>query len=580
MPDTNTPTPPPADPTASLPGVARETEREFRKEERELAPTLRKLERTEEERFAMDRAERLGLPYINLLGFPVNTEALAVLPEERARATKAVVFWRRGKDVRVGAVDPSSRAVRDIENELVDREGLHVRKYLLSPSSLDLALQMYVKVARTGGKRARYLALQAEELTLFEREIRNLKELGKRIVELPTTEVLDTIIAGAVKLEASDVHVEPKEGYARLRYRIDGVLQDITNFSLAGYAQLLSRVKVLSGLKINIHDTPQDGSFVLQTANTVIDVRTSIIPGDPGENIVLRLLDRNMAVKKVEDLGMKDRDRDLVLDELKKPDGMILNTGPTGSGKTTTLATLLQFINRPELKIITLEDPIEYRIAGVEQTQVDEESGYTFSKGLRSILRQDPDIILVGEIRDSDTAETAMHAALTGHVVLSTLHTNNAVGAVPRLIDMGVRPYIMAPAVNAIIAQRLVRKVCPACREEYQATPAERALVRETLQGVRKDVFDPKTLSGPKLTLVRTKGCPKCNDTGYRGRIGVFEMFAMRGEIEQLTLDGADTLRLQAAAMKQGMTTVTQDAMLKVLDKITTLEEAARVGEA
>lgn len=561
-------------------GVARETKREFRKEEKELAPALRKLERTEEERFALDRAERLGLPYIHLLGFPVNTDALAVLPEERARAAKAVVFWRHGKSVRLGSIDPSSRAVRDVENELVDREGFHVRKFLLSPSSLDLALRMYAKVARPGEKRPRYLALEAEELTLFEREIRNLKELGKRIVELPTTEVLDTIIAGAVKLEASDVHVEPKEGYARLRYRIDGVLQDITNFSLAGYQQLLSRVKVLSGLKINIHDVPQDGSFVLQTANTILDVRTSIIPGDPGENIVLRLLDRNMAVKKVEDLGMKDRDREVIQGELKKPDGMILNTGPTGSGKTTTLATLLQLINRPELKIITLEDPIEYRIAGVEQTQVDEAEGYTFSRGLRSILRQDPDVILVGEIRDSDTAETAMHAALTGHLVLTTLHTNDAAGAVPRLIDMGVRPYIMAPAVNAVVAQRLVRKVCEACREEYQATPAERELIRETMKGVVKDVFNPKILARPKLALVRAKGCPKCNDTGYRGRIGVFEIFAMKGEIEQLTLEGADTIRLKASALKQGMTTITQDAMLKVLEKITTLEEAARVGEA
>jgi type IV pilus assembly protein PilB len=286
-----------------------------------------------------------------------------------------------------------------------------------------------------------------------------------------------------------------------------------------------------------------------------------------------------MAVKRIEDLGMKPRDRDLILEELKKPDGMILNTGPTGSGKTTTLAALLQFINKPELKIITLEDPIEYRIPGIEQTQVDEESGYTFSRGLRSILRQDPDIILVGEIRDTDTAETAMHAALTGHLVLTTLHTNDAVGAIPRLVDMGVRPYIIAPAVNAVIAQRLVRKVCPHCREEYRATSEERALIREATSGMAKEVFDQKALDDPKLTLVRAKGCPKCNDTGYRGRIGVFEIFAVKGEMEKLTTEGADTLALKEAAHQQGMTTVTQDAMLKVLEKITTLEEAARVGE-
>lgn len=577
--ETPTESPPPPDVSPPKKGVTSETEKEFRAEEKVLQPALRKLGREEEEHFATERAARLGVPYINLLGFPVNTDALSTVPEERARAARAVIFWKQGKEVRLGAVDPTARAVRDLENELVDRAGFHIRRFLISPHSLDLALAMYVKVSREGARRDRYLALPTEELSIFEREIRNLKELGQRIVELPTTEVLDTIIAGAVKLEASDIHIEPKEGYARLRYRIDGVLQDITNFSLAGYKQLLSRVKVLSGLKINIHDIPQDGSFVLQTAQSVIDIRTSVIPGDPGENIVLRLLDRNMAVKRIEDLGMKERDRELILGELRKPDGMILNTGPTGSGKTTSLATFVQFINKPELKIITLEDPIEYRIAGIEQTQVDEESGYTFSRGLRSILRQDPDAILVGEIRDTDTAETAMHAALTGHLVLTTLHTNNAVGSIPRLIDMGVRPYIMAPAINAIIAQRLVRKVCRHCAEETPATAEERTLIRETLRGVSKELWDPNVLENKKLTLARVKGCPKCNDTGYRGRLGVFEIFAMKGEIEKLTLEGADTVRLQEAALRQGMTTVTQDAMLKVLDKITTLEEAARVGE-
>lgn len=559
--------------------MAEETQKEFRRGKRALEPTLKKLERSDEERFAADRAERIGIPYINLLGFPINPDALRLVPEVRARSTKAVVFWKQGREIRLGAVDPSTRAVRDLENELIDKAGLHVRRYLLSPYSFDLALAQYTKIIQAEDKRGRYLALPEEQLTSFEEEIRNLKELGKRIVELPTTEVLDTIVAGAVKLAASDIHIEPKEDAARLRYRIDGVLQDITNFSTDGYRQLLSRVKVLSGLKLNVHDLPQDGSFVLQTVQTTIDVRTSIIPGDPGENIVLRLLDRNMAVQRIEDLGMKDRDRETILKELKKPDGMILNTGPTGSGKTTTLATFLQYINTSGLKIITLEDPIEYRIAGVEQTQVDEESGYTFSRGLRSILRQDPDIILVGEIRDSETAETAMHAALTGHLVLTTLHTNDAVGAVPRLVDMGVRPYIIGPAVNAVIAQRLVRKVCVHCREEAPATPEERELMREAMRGVAKGVFDPAMLNDPKLTLVRAKGCTKCNDTGYRGRIGVFEIFAVKGEVEKLVTEGTDTLALKEAAHKQGMTTITQDGILKVLEKITTLEEVERVGE-
>ena len=560
-------------------GVPRETEREFAEREKALRPTIKKLERAEEELLAQQRAERLGVPYINLFGFPINTDSLSLIRQEDARAAKAIVFWQQGKDVRLGAVDPSSRAVRDIENELVDREGFHVRRFLISTRSLEVAFQLYTKVPTEEGGKARFMELPAEELEIFEREIKTLRELGKRIAELPTTEVLSTIIAGAVKTHSSDAHIEPKEGYARLRYRIDGILQDITNFSLEGYQKLLSRVKVLTGLKLNVHEVPQDGSFVLQSAGTVIDVRVSILPGGFGENIVMRLLDRNMSVVNIEELGMKQRDIDLVKAELKKPDGMMLNTGPTGSGKTTTLAAFIQHVNSPELKIITLEDPIEYRIPGVEQTQVDEEAGYTFSRGLRSILRQDPDVLLVGEIRDTETAETAMHAALTGHLVFSTLHTNDAAGAVPRLIDMGVRPFIIAPALNAIIAQRLVRKVCENCSHAYTPDAAERKALREIMHGVVMEVFDAKILEKSDLTLKKAVGCEKCNLSGYHGRIGVFEIFAMKGEIEQLTIEGADTNQIKAAALRQGMTTITQDAVLKLLDQITTFDEVKRVGE-
>jgi type II secretory ATPase GspE/PulE/Tfp pilus assembly ATPase PilB-like protein len=571
--------PKPYRPESEKAGVPKETEKEFKKREKELQPTIKKLERAEEEALALQRAERIGTPYINLMGFPINTDALSVIREEDARAAKAVIFWRQGKDVRLGAIDPSSRAVKDIENELVDREGLHIRRFLISPRSLELAFALYSKVPSGEERRDRFMELPTEELDIFEREIKSIRELGKRIAELPTTEVLNTIIAGAVKTHSSDMHVEPKEGYARLRYRIDGVLQDITNFSLDGYQKLLSRVKVLAGLKLNIHELPQDGSFVLQTSGSVIDIRVSILPGGFGENIVLRLLDRNMSVVSIEELGMKKRDIDLIREELKKPDGMILATGPTGSGKTTTLAAFIQHVNSPELKIITLEDPIEYRIPGVEQTQVDESAGYTFSRGLRSILRQDPDVLLIGEIRDTDTAETAMHAALTGHLVFSTLHTNDAAGAVPRLIDMGVRPFILAPSINAVIAQRLVRKVCPKCGTDYTPDGKEREELRAVMRGVIKDVFDPARLAAADLTLKKAAGCDACNTSGYHGRVAVFEIFSMRDELEQLTIEGADTKQIKEAALRQGMTTITQDAVLKLLDGITTLDEVRRVGE-
>lgn len=561
------------------PGVARETQEEFKKEKKELSGALKKLQQDEEEMLAMQKAERLGIPYINLLGFPINTDSLGLIREEDAKAAKCVAFWHQGKDLRIGAIDPSSRAIKDIELELVDREGYHVRRFLVSPRSLDIAMQLYSHVTyQNNQQKDRYMQLPEEELEIFEREIKNLRDLGKRIMELPTTEVLNTIIAGAVKTKSSDVHIEPKEGYARLRYRIDGVLQDITNFSLEGYKKILSRIKVMAALKLNIHETPQDGSYVIQSSGLVIDVRVSILPGGYGENIVMRLLDRNMSVVSIEDLGMKKRDIELIRAVLKKPDGMILNTGPTGSGKTTSLAAFVQHVNSPDLKIITLEDPIEYRIPGVEQTQVNEAEGYTFSAGLRSILRQDPDIILVGEIRDTDTAETAMHAALTGHLVFSTLHTNDAPGSIPRLIDMGVRPFIIAPAVNAIIAQRLVRRVCPKCAQDYVPEQAERDSLKKMMLGVQKEVFDPAILDKPDLKLKKAVGCEACNMNGYHGRMAVFEIFSMEGEVEQLTIDGADTNQIREAALKQGMTTITQDAVIKMIDGITTFDEVGRVG--
>jgi type II secretory ATPase GspE/PulE/Tfp pilus assembly ATPase PilB-like protein len=386
---------------------------------------------------------------------------------------------------------------------------------------------------------------------------------------------------------ASDVHVEPREKDARLRYRIDGVLQDITSFARDGWALLLSRVKVLSKLKLNVHDVPQDGSFVLKIgdptslklrgAGETFDIRVSILPGVHGENIVMRILSRTTQLVKMTELGMKKRDYDLVLRQLKRPDGMILVTGPTGSGKTTTLASFVQEINSPELKVITLEDPIEYRIPGVEQTEVDEEAGYSFAAGLRSILRQDPDVILVGEMRDIETAEVAVNAALTGHLVFSTLHTNDAPGAIPRLVSMGVKPFVLAPALNIVIAQRLVRKVCSECAQLYTPDEKTRERIAQVMEGVRREVFDPKTLRDPKLKFKRAKGCPVCGETGYKGRIGVFEIFAVEGKMEQLVLQAADGQTIREEALRAGMTTIAQDGYVKVVEGVTSAEEVERI---
>jgi len=408
-----------------------------------------------------------------------------------------------------------------------------------------------------------------------EQSTKSLSDLGNEITTLSPSELLTAVVMGALNVQASDIHIEPGQSEARLRYRIDGVLQDITTFQREGWKLILSRIKVLAALKLNVSETPQDGSFVLKIDSEIYDIRVSTLPGGNGENIVMRLLNRTAKVAAITELGFKKYDYEAVEHALKSDHGLILVTGPTGSGKTTTLAAFLKHINQQELKVITLEDPIEYRLSGVEQTQVDTSAGYTFAKGLRSILRQDPDVIMVGEMRDAETAETSFHAAMTGHLVLSTLHTNNAASTITRLLDLGLKSFVMAPAFNLIIAQRLVRIVCPHCAEVYKPDEHLKTTIKEVMQGVAKDIFNPADLQ--KATFKRAKGCEKCHATGYQGRVGIFEVIVVTGEMEEAILQNKSEAALTALAQKNGMTTLTQDAYLKVIAGVTTLEEVERV---
>jgi type II secretory ATPase GspE/PulE/Tfp pilus assembly ATPase PilB-like protein len=424
------------------------------------------------------------------------------------------------------------------------------------------------------------MRISKESLEQFEAGLSSFHELGARINTLPPTQVLTAIMAGAIKVRASDIHIEPKENEARLRYRVDGILHDFLAFNREGWRLLLSRIKVLTQLKLNVRDLPQGGSFVLRIdSDKIYDIRVSTLPGEFGENIVMRILDRDTEAVKVDDLGMKESDYAVVTAALKRVNGMIVVTGPTGSGKTTTLASFVQEINSPELKIITLEDPIEYRLPGVEQTQIDESSGYTFAVGLRSILRQDPDVILVGEMRDVETAETAVQASLTGHLVFSTLHTNDSAGTIPRLVNMGIKPFVLAPALILVIAQRLVRVLCPYCKEAYQPDQKEREHIRDVMQGVKKEFFDPALLARTDLTFMHAKGCDRCSGTGYQGRIGVFEIFTVTDEMKNLILNKASGIQIRDAALKQGMTTLAQDGYLKVINHLSTVEEVQRITE-
>lgn len=547
--------------------------------QKELRAKLTTFSQGQEERLASLKADQLGLPYINLVVFPIDSDVLERISKQDAMRAQVALFYKQGADVRLGAVDPQSPEAQEIATQMEQHLGYVPHMYVVSRRSIEAALARYRRNAALDFAPQDELTIGQKEADSFATELKNLEDLGLRITSMPPTEILSAIVISAVRLRASDIHVEPREKEARLRFRIDGVLQDVAVFDRQGWALILSRVKVMARLKLNVRDIPQDGSFVLRIGQETYDMRLSTLPGGTGENIVIRLLDRRAEAAKIAELGMKQRDLDVIMAELKRVNGMILITGPTGSGKTTTLASFLREVNNPELKIITLEDPIEYRIPGVEQTQVDADAGYSFAIGLRSILRQDPDMIMVGEMRDVETAETAVHAALTGHLVFSTLHTNDAAGAIPRLIDMGIRAYVLAPALNLVIAQRLVRVVCSSCAQEYEPDEQTRQRIREAMKGVREDIFNTGLLNDLSLRFVRAVGCGACQNTGYLGRIGVFEIFAVQDAMKQQILAGTSSHEIQRLALEEGMTTIAQDGYLKVIDRKTTIEEVERVSQ-
>ena len=537
---------------------------------------ITQLRHEEEEKRAKNLAMELGFSYIDLRVSPVDDDALALITEEESQKAQAAIIQKRQNEIYLAVKDPKLEEVKALTKKLGER-GLIVKILITSQSNLEKAWQRY-EFVREKAEITKTTEIDIEELTQIQKEVNTIKDLKEKITEpnLTTTQLLNLIMGSALKLEASDVHTENEsEEQVRLRFRIDGILQDIGYIPFKSYQFFLSRIKVLSGLKINIHDEAQDGRFSLGLEGTEIEVRTSIIPAEYGENIVLRILDPKTVGLKLEDLGIQDYDLKTIDDQLKKPNGMIVTTGPTGSGKTTLLYAFLKKVNTPELKIITLEDPIEYHLPGVEQTQVATGEEYTFAGGLRSILRQDPDMILVGEIRDNETAETAIHAALTGHLVFATLHTNDAAGAIPRLVDMKVNPTLIPPALNLVIAQRLVRRVCPKCSKEIKPD-------KETLEKIKNGLKDlPKRVKMPKLDNIKIKqaseqGCPYCNFTGHKGRIGVFELFIVDDAMEKTILKTPSFVEIKETAIKAGMVSMKQDGLLKVLNGITTVEEVER----
>lgn len=419
--------------------------------------------------------------------------------------------------------------------------------------------------------------ISSEINTEIKKKIKSVLDFKEEIDKFATgniSELSEVILGGGIILDASDIHIETEEEQVKIRARCDGVLQDITTIDKNIYHGLLSRIKLLAVLKMNITNRPQDGRFSVFSEDQVIEVRVSTLPSEYGESIVLRLLNPKSLIN-LDALGLR---KDLLLllkKEIKKPNGMIIVTGPTGSGKTTTLYAFLKQLQSPEIKIITIEDPIEYHLPGISQTQVAPEKGYTFASGLKSIVRQDPDVILVGEIRDLETADIALQSALTGHLVFSTLHTNDAAGTIARLVSLGAKPSNIGPAVNMAVAQRLVRKACDKCKELKKISPQELKKIKSGLSNVLKIVIAPKITDNSKIATA--KGCKYCNNTGYRGRVGIFEAFLIDDDMENFIDKNPSIADLRAKAIKKGFVTMYQDGLIKVLEGVTTIEEIDRV---
>lgn len=538
------------------------------------------LHKKEEEDLANILSSKYGLQYIDLSRVPINTDALQLINEETARNAEIAIFNKIGKKLSIAVRSPNKESAISAIQELEDRGYINTL-YMASSGSIERAISRYKDISNATETKAGMLDISGEDIKKVLEGLKNTKDAKDIIDETlkikkayRISRILEVILAGGLSSEASDIHIEPEETSIHIRYRLDGVLVDITDFDIETYNLLLSRIKLTSGLKLNIKNKAQDGRFSVRIDKDDIEIRTSVLPGAYGESIVLRILNPKTIALSMEKLGIENKLFEILKKEISKPNGMILTTGPTGSGKTTTLYGFLKKVQTPEKKIITLEDPIEYHLPGIVQTQVDEKN-YTFSSGLRSALRQDPDIIMVGEIRDEDVASTAINAALTGHLVFSTLHTNNAAGSFPRLIDLGINPKIISSAINIVIAQRLVRKLCEKCKKEIIVDKNKEERIKKILDTIVNKDSIPENRS----RVWEHGKCNECNNTGYKGRIGIFEAIIMDISIGELVKKSASETEISEAAKSQGILNMSQDGILKVLNGITSLDELDRVIE-
>ncbi len=528
---------------------------------------LEKQGKLSEDKVVTAKAQYYNIPFVKLSDQPISPVALSLIDQSIAKRLLIMPFdySAESKEISVAMANPIDLSAIEF---LEKKTGAHVKVFAAIPTEVLAAID------------SRYAQGLSTEVTAALKEARedqaevktvDIRRMGEVIKEAPIAKIVTTILEFAVRSRASDVHIEPLEERVRVRYRIDGILHEKLILPRKIHDSLVSRIKILSDLKIDEKRIPQDGRFNFRTESEEVDLRVSTLPTVHGEKVVMRLLKKTGGVPTLSDLGLRGRALKNLEEAILKPHGIILITGPTGSGKTTTLYSILNRINTTKVNIVTIEDPVEYQIAGVNQVQINPQAGLTFASGLRSFLRQDPNIIMVGEVRDQETADLAIQAALTGHLVFSTLHTNNASGALPRLLDMHAEPYLLASTITALVGQRVARKVCPHCKAPYSPQPD----ILKDIQAILGKLWQ----APPAPQLFKGPGCNECANTGYLGRLGIFEVLPVSEKIGRLVLERAPTSEIEAQAVAEGMITMKQDGYIKVVEGITTIEEILRVAQ-